>query len=589
MTTALRRYRKARRGEAFPLLALHDHLRRHGPLDSAATQSLADLLGLPPAAIRAAASSYAELAGRDAAFHVCRGTSCELAGAAELDRVLAAEATCRSVYCLGYCDRSPAVLRPDQAVVAPVEPQDPGYTLPSSAPAAAVSSAPDALRSVFGSAAVDAALASVLIAAPAADPVPAIRSLVDPPIVTARIGRGDHADLVVARAAGVYEALAAALGGPPAALLDAVERSGERGRGGAGFPTGVKWRACASAPSEIRYVIANGDEGDPGSFVDRVLMELDPHALIEGMALCAYAVGASEGIIYIRSEYPRAVARVQAAVSAAREAGMLGTDVLGRGTGFAFDIAVFPALGSYVCGEETAMLSAIEGFRGEVRLRPPHPAVSGLYGRPTVVNNVETLVNIPWIVRHGAEAYAARGTTGSRGTKALCLNHGFARPGIVEVAFGIPLGEVIEDVAGGGAGGRRLAAVIVGGPMGSVVGPQDWDVPVCYQAMAARGIQLGHGGLVALPEGTDWGALLAHWLSFMQHESCGKCVPCRLGSARAREIAAAPGSPERSARLRRLFEVMEEGSLCAFGQLMPAPMRQILDRIGGDRIDRGGA
>jgi NADH:ubiquinone oxidoreductase subunit F (NADH-binding)/NADH:ubiquinone oxidoreductase subunit E len=550
MTTALRRYREARRGEAFPLLALHDHLRRHGPLDPAATQSLADSLGLPPAAIRAAASSYAELTDRGAAFHVCRGTSCELAGAAELQDALAAETDCRAVYCLGYCDRSPAVLRPDHTVVASVDPHVPA-----------------------------------LSAAPAADPAPAIRSLVDPPIVTERIGRGDFADLGTARAAGVYAALVAALGGPPAAVLDAVERSGERGRGGAGFPTGVKWRACASAPAEIRYVVANGDEGDPGSFIDRVLMEQDPHALIEGMALCAYAVGASEGIIFIRSEYPRAVARVRAAVEAARAAGILGTDGLGSSRGFDFDITVFPALGSYVCGEETAMLSAIEGFRGEVRLRPPHPAVSGLYGRPTVVNNVETLVNIPWIVRHGPEAFAARGTAGSRGTKALCLNHGFARPGIVEVAFGIPLGEVIEDVAGGGAGGRPLAAVIIGGPMGSIVGPEDWDVPLCYQAMGARGIQLGHGGLVALPEGTDWGALLAHWLTFMQHESCGKCVPCRLGSARAREIAAAPDSPEHSARLRRLFEVMEEGSLCAFGQLMPAPMRQILDRIDGDRID----
>ena len=353
-------------------------------------------------------------------------------------------------------------------------------------------------------------------------------------------------DLAAARAQGVYQALAKALRGSPQELLDTVEHSEQRGRGGAGFLTGAKWRSCARAPGEPKYVVVNGDEGDPGSFIDRVLMEDDPHSVLEGLILCAYAVGASQGIIFIRSEYPRAIACMRQALAAAYEQGILGASVLG--SKFALEVSVCPGSGSYVCGEETAMLNAIEGWRGEVRIRPPYPAVEGLYGKPTVVNNVETLVSIPFIVERGPEVYAAFGTARSKGTKVFSLNHGFARPGLVEVEFGITLLEVVAE-AGKGAGGQRLDAAILGGPMGSVLLPHEWGVPVCYVHMADKGIQLGHGGLVAIPEGTDFRALLEHWLEFMMDESCGKCVPCRLGSKRAwrvlheQEGDSLPGAP----------------------------------------------
>jgi NADH:ubiquinone oxidoreductase subunit F (NADH-binding) len=397
--------------------------------------------------------------------------------------------------------------------------------------------------------------------------------------------KGIARDLRAARAQGVYQSLAKALRGSSQQLLDTVEHSELRGRGGAGFLTGAKWRSCAGAPGEPKYVVVNGDEGDPGSFIDRVLMEDDPHSVLEGLILCAYAVGASEGIIFIRSEYPRAIECMRQAIAAAYEGGILGASVLG--SKFALEVSICPGLGSYVCGEETAMLNAIEGWRGEVRIRPPYPAVEGLYGKPTVVNNVETLVSIPFIVERGPEVYAAFGTERSKGTKVFSLNHGFARPGLVEVEFGITLLEVVAE-AGKGAGGQRLEAAILGGPMGSVLLPHEWGVPVCYVHMAEKGIQLGHGGLVAIPEGTDFRALLEHWLEFMIDESCGKCVPCRLGSKRAWRVLHEQEGTACRARLRRLFELMEAGSLCAFGQSMPRPMRKLMETFGDQIFNLGG-
>jgi NADH:ubiquinone oxidoreductase subunit F (NADH-binding) len=356
-------------------------------------------------------------------------------------------------------------------------------------------------------------------------------------------------------------------------VLSAIEQSGERGRGGAAFPTGTKWRRCAEVVSDSKYVVANGDEGDPGSFIDRVLMEDDPHSILEGMAICGHAVGAREGIVYIRSEYPRAMERMKVSIEAASAAGLLQD----------FVPSIVPGMGSYVCGEETAMLNAIEGIRGEVRLRPPYPVVEGLFGKPTVVDNVETLVNVPWILEHGPSEYAALGTKASPGTKALCLNHGFANPGILEIEFGRSLRDVIEQDAGGAAHGQKLEAVLIGGPMGSVALPSQWDAPICYQSMAQRNLNLGHGGLVAVPEGTNIRELFLHWLEFMAEESCGKCIPCRLGSQRALELAQTPGGEESLPQLERLFEIMTHGSLCAFGQQMPGPMSEMV-KYFGDRV-----
>jgi NADH:ubiquinone oxidoreductase subunit F (NADH-binding)/NADH:ubiquinone oxidoreductase subunit E len=537
----------------FPLLTLRDRIRSEGPLDAAATRRLADALGSAAAEVRGTASYYADLHSRTDAPRVCRGTSCILSGSDEIYRRLSAIGPCERVYCVGYCDRSPAVLRPDGTVVG--------------------DSHLESAESIF--------------AAPTSPPaVPSIRSLVAEPIVTARISRGDHSALDRARAAGVYEGLAAALRCAPAEIVGVMERSGERGRGGAAFPTGTKWRMCASTPADARFVIANGDEGDPGSFIDRALMEEDPHTILEGLAICAYAIGAKRGIVFIRSEYPRARERVETAIGDARRAGILGDHVLG--SDLAFDVTVFPGLGSYVCGEETAMLNAIEGRRGEVRLRPPYPAVAGLHGRPTVIDNVETLVNVPWIMRRGAEAFTALGTRASSGTKAICLNRGFARPGIVEVEFGTSLREIVESAAGGGRDGRPLAAVLLGGPMGSVLPPAAWDVPVCYGAMAERRIQLGHGGLVAVPRDADFAALLRNWIAFMRDESCGKCVPCSIGSRRASDLAEDLHDADRRDQLLGLFDVIAAGSLCAFGQLIPGPVRELIEHFG-DAIFANGA
>jgi NADH:ubiquinone oxidoreductase subunit F (NADH-binding) len=318
-------------------------------------------------------------------------------------------------------------------------------------------------------------------------------------------------------------------------------------------------------------VIANGDEGDPGSFVDRLLMERDPHAVLEGLALCGFAVGAAEGIVYVRSEYPEAFRRLEAAARAARAAGWLGPRSATR-----FDVRIESGHGSYVCGEETALIESVEGRRGEAQPRPPYPVERGLFGRPTVVNNVETLVAVPWIATEGAAAYRRLGTPGCPGTKALCLNWGFARPGVVEVEIGTSLRRAIHEFGGGARDGRPLAGVLLGGPMGSVLPPDAWDVPVDPVALAALGIQLGHGGIVALPQGTDWRALLVHLLGFMAEESCGRCVPCRLGSRRALELARRLDAPGAAARLRELLNLVRDTSLCGFGQLVPIPASQLL-------------
>jgi NADH:ubiquinone oxidoreductase subunit F (NADH-binding) len=499
------------------------------------------LRGSPrPAAARerAVASFYADLHADPAAVRACRGTSCELAGARDVFERYAAHGPCREVYCVGYCDRSPAALLPDGRIALGDPSAQSGYREDP-------------------------------------PPLPSLRAFGREPLVGARLARGDFSSLAAARRDGAYSVLARALQRPRQEIIETLERSGERGRGGAAFSTGAKWRAAARAPNPDRVVVANGDEGDPGSFVDRALLEGDPHAVLEGMAVCAWAIGAHEGFVYVRSEYPRARERISAAVAEARAAGVLGPSVLGSGE--AFEVSVVSGRGSYVCGEETALLNALEGRRGEVRLRPPYPAVCGYLGRPTVVNNVETFANAPIVLGMGAERYARLGTAACSGTKVLSLNAGFARPGLVEVEFGTPLRSVIED-----AGGAGLSAVALGGPMGSIVGNDAWDVPICYAAMAERGIQLGHGGLVAVPHGTDHASLLRHGLRFMSDESCGRCTPCALGSRAA--LALVHGNIDARVRgeLRRLFEVMEQASLCAFGQLVPGPLRSLLERCVGE-------
>lgn len=537
----LDRYWQTHQGKTSPLLQIYDDLQNQvSPLRSSEIKVLSEQVKLPEAAVRGIISYYKDLGRNRTSLRVCQGTSCMLAGADKLQRQLNEQLSCEDVYCLGYCDRSPAILDHAGAVFC-------GDRAKAWRADQAVEQAPPRQASVS--------------------------SLIKPPIVTRRAD-ADYSELNKARAAGAYHALFKALSKGPEQVLYEVERSGVRGRGGAGFPTGQKWRICANAQSKTRYVVVNGDEGDPGSFIDRVLMENDPHGILEGLLLCAYAIGAQHGIVFIRSEYPMALKKMRAAVASARSAGIFGAE----GT-LPLEISIFPGMGSYVCGEETALLSAIEGLRGDVQLRPPFPTESGLYGQPTVVNNVETLLNIPAILTMGGDHYRALGTAASAGTKAMCLNHGFARPGIIEVEFGTSLRSLIEE-AGGSVDGRPLEAVILGGPMGSLLCPEEWDVQICYGAMAERSIQLGHGGLIAIPQGTDYRALLLHWLKFMKDESCGRCTPCRLGSEKAWQVALnLQDTQADQEQLIRLFDLMEEASLCAFGQYMPGPMRRMVELI----------
>lgn len=508
---------------------------------------------------RAVRSFFTFPGDRPTSLGVCRGLSCELAGAAALHTRLSEADGCNTVYCLGLCDRSPALLLPNGTTVHGGH----ARAWPATGPQSPIVE-------------VD------------------VRHVSRRAVVTERLGAGSHATLADARRAGVYRALAGALQTSSANILDMVEASGQQGRGGAGFRTGRKWRACAEAQGPRRYVVANGDEGDPGSFIDRLLLEDDPHAVIEGMLICAHAVGASEGVVYIRAEYPQARERMTRAVVEARDAGLLGPSVMG--SSFAFDLQVVGGHGSYVCGEETALLNAIEGRRGEVRVRPPYPAQVGLYGCPTVVNNIETLVNIPWIIREGVEAYRQLGTADSPGTKAFCLNHGFARPGIVEAEFGLILRELIEVHAGGGSGGEPLVAVALGGPMGSILAPEQWNLTLAYEALRPHHVQLGHGGLVAIPATADLRALLRNWVQFMADESCGRCVPCALGSQRALELIGrwcigTEPDPVLTREIERLMNTVETASLCGFGQSIPAPlmtlMRLITRHAGGEAGGHG--
>ncbi|HEU4429495.1 MAG TPA: NADH-ubiquinone oxidoreductase-F iron-sulfur binding region domain-containing protein [Myxococcota bacterium] len=520
----------------FPFEHVAQRLAAAESLDSALREAAARA-GIPASRLRAAAESHPDLMSEPGAPRVCRGTSCELAGAAALAR---AAPDARPAYCLGYCDRSPALL--DRAGRAHVR------------------CAPEDVANALAGDGAEAA------------PAPRVRALGCEPIVTRRLARGDYSALGDALRDGAYQALRRVLASAsPDQVIDAVERSGERGRGGAGYGTGVKWRACASAPAARRFAIANGDEGDPGSYVDRALMELDPHAVIEGLALCAFAIGARDAIVFVRSEYPRAARCMERAVGEAEAAGWIGARAP-----HSLRVRVVRGFGSYVCGEETALISALEGGRAEARPRPPYPTEVGLFGAPTVVNNVETLANVAWILERGPAAFAAIGTRDSPGTKALCLNAGFRAPGIVEVPFGISLRDLIERGGETPCARDALEGVVLGGPMGSFLRPEQCDVAIELSALRAAGIELGHGGLVAIPRGADLAALARHGFAFMADESCGRCTPCRAGSARAQALFARGERDPDAGALADVLDVMEDASLCAFGRSAPRPLRQLL-------------
>ncbi|MEU1543817.1 NADH-quinone oxidoreductase subunit NuoF [Actinacidiphila glaucinigra] len=382
--------------------------------------------------------------------------------------------------------------------------------------------------------------------------------------------------------------LRTALGMAPADVVTEVTDSGLRGRGGAGFPAGIKWKTVLDCADELKFVCCNADEGDSGTFADRMVMEGDPFMLIEGMTIAAHSVGAREGYIYIRSEYPDAVATMRAAIGIAREQGWLGKGVLGSPLDFELHVRV--GAGAYICGEETSMLESLEGKRGTVRAKPPIPAIEGLFGKPTVVNNVLTLATVPVILAEGAKAYQELGVERSRGTQVFQLGGNIARGGIVETAFGVTLRELVEDYGGGTFSGRPVRTVQVGGPLGAYLPTSMFDLPMDYEAFAEAGAMLGHGGVVVFDESVDMAAQARFAMEFCAEESCGKCTPCRVGSVRGVEvidkIVAGQQRDENLALLEDLCELMTDGSLCAMGGLTPMPVRSAIAHFPDDFLAR---
>jgi len=373
---------------------------------------------------------------------------------------------------------------------------------------------------------------------------------------------------------GGYEGLAKALRMKPQEVIVEIKKSGLRGRGGAGFATGVKWQFCHDAPGDIKYVICNADEGDPGAFMDRALLEGDPHAVLEGILIGAYAIGATEGYIYIRAEYPLAIQRLRIAIRQMEEYGLIGDDIMG--SGFKFHIKIKEGAGAFVCGEETAMMASIEGRRGMPRSRPPFPAQSGLWGKPTNINNVETWSDVSAILAKGADWYAGYGTEKSKGTKNFSLAGKVVRTGLIEVPMGISLREIVYEIGGGIPEGKRLKAVQTGGPSGGFIPESLIDLPVDYESLTQAGSIMGSGGMVVIDEDTCMVDMTKFFLTFTQAESCGKCIPCRWGTKQMldilEDIANGRGRPGDIALLQELAESIKDGSLCGLGQTAPNPV-----------------
>jgi NADH:ubiquinone oxidoreductase subunit F (NADH-binding) len=510
---------------------------------------VAAITGLPESTVYGISTFYDDLTQPRGRRHVrvCTGTAC---WAADFDahvrdveaglglgvgrRSTGGELSLAETVCLGFCHSSPAFRDGDVVDAGP------------------------------------GALERILAGTPASAGEPEWQSALQEPVL---LRPGDFS--------GLRRALAELT---PEALLEEVKAANVRGRGGAGFPAGLKWEFARRAAGERKFIVVNGDEGDPGSYIDKVLMEENPSLLLEGMALAGYAVGAERGLVYVRSEYPRSKPALEAAVEQAYGRGDLGDHI--HGSGFSFHVSVEEGAGSYVVGEETALLSSLQGLRGTVSARPPFPAERGYHSLPTVVNNVETLCNAPFIALHGAEAYAALSPGATPGTKLVCLNERFVKPAVYEVRFGMPLREICDDLGGGLVDRREIKALQIGGPLGGILPGWKLDTPFDFEALAAEGCMVGHGGIVAFDDRTDMRALARHLLRFGAHESCGKCFPCRIGLTRALEMVEAAGPVDR-AGMEELLETLEVASLCAHGGGMPAPIRSLLahfpDELGVGR------
>jgi formate dehydrogenase iron-sulfur subunit len=381
-----------------------------------------------------------------------------------------------------------------------------------------------------------------------------------------------------------YAGLRKALAMDGAAIVDAVTESGLRGRGGAAFPTGIKWKTVLKAQAAQKYIVCNADEGDSGTFADRIVMESDPFVLIEGMTIAGLAVGATKGTIYVRSEYPHSIVTLNEAIAVARDQGYLGENVLGSGKRFDLDVA--KGAGAYICGEETALLESLEGKRGIVRAKPPLPAIEGLFGKPTVINNVLSFASVPIVIARGPAFYKDFGMGRSRGTLPVQLAGNIRHGGLIELAFGATLREILYEYGGGSASGRPIKAVQVGGPLGAYLPEAQWDTPLDYEAFAALWAVLGHGGIVVHDDTADMAKLARYAMEFCAIESCGKCTPCRIGSTRGVEvmdkIIAGDDTVKQVTLLRDLCDVMFNGSLCAMGGMTPYPVLSALDHFPQD-------
>lgn len=557
--------RAARDRRDLLLPGLHAINDRVGWISDGALDYLCRRLTVPPAEAYGVATFYAMFSVKPrpaTVLHVCTDLACAAAGAAELcagvEAGLGPGVHVERSPCLGLCERAPAALA--------IRAGDPVRT--------AVSAPTTVHDAVLAATSPDSAPEEP----PAALAVPQAG---DPGLtLLSRVGVVDPASLDDYRAHGGYTALRRAFELGPAGVIREVTDSGLVGRGGAAFPTGRKWQATASQPDHPHYLVCNADESEPGTFKDRVIMEGDPYALVEAMTIAAYATGAHQGYLYLRGEYPRALRRLEHALAQARARGLLGDDILGQG--YAFDIEIRRGAGAYICGEETALFNSIEGYRGEPRSKPPFPVEKGLFGKPTVENNVETLVNVLPILTMGAPAYAAIGTAKSTGPKLFCVSGSVARPGIYELPFGATLGELLE-LAGVRPG---LRAVLLGGAAGGFVRPDERDIPLTFEGTREAGTTLGSGVVLAFDDSVPLPRLLLRIAEFFRDESCGQCVPCRVGTVRQEEalhrIAERTGAAaaEDIALLREVGRAMRDASICGLGQTAWNAVESAIDRLG---------
>ncbi|MGW5466834.1 NAD(P)H-dependent oxidoreductase subunit E [Streptomyces chartreusis] len=559
--------RAARDRRDLLLPGLHAINDRIGWISEGALDYLCRRLTVPPSEAYGVATFYAMFSVKPrpaTVLHVCTDLACAAAGASELCAGIEARlgpgsgVSVERSPCLGLCERAPAALA--------IKAGDPVRTAVS-APATVhdavlAASAPDS--------APDEPAAAMAVPQAGGDEL----------VLLNRVGVVDPTSLDDYRAHGGYSALRRAFELGPAGVIREVTDSGLVGRGGAAFPTGRKWQATASQPDHPHYLVCNADESEPGTFKDRVLMEGDPYALVEAMTIAAYATGAHKGYLYLRGEYPRALARLEHAIAQARARGFLGDDVLGQG--YAFDIEIRRGAGAYICGEETALFNSIEGYRGEPRSKPPFPVEKGLFGKPTVENNVETLVNVLPILTMGAPAYAAIGTERSTGPKLFCVSGSVARCGIYELPFGATLGELLE-LAGVREG---LRAVLLGGAAGGFVRPDEMDIPLTFEGTREAGTTLGSGVVLAFDDTVPLPRLLLRIAEFFRDESCGQCVPCRVGTVRQEEalhrIAERTGAAAADdiALLREVGLAMRDASICGLGQTAWNAVESAIDRLG---------